>query len=530
MERLILILAFVCSCGLQAAFAQNVEEEIARLEASLSKKQAFEKQRIQRIEEAKNRLAQSRNDSERYQNLIGLCDEYKSYKYDSAHAYAQKGLTMAERMKNVDYVVESKCAMVFCLLSSGLYKEAEDMLESIQLDGVSRDYRRRFYKMASRLYYDLADYNHSNPYQDAYQMKGSSYTDSLLTYLTPQSADWLYATAMKQMKEYDYDASVATFKKLMRVEGLDAHIKAIVTSCLGWIAIFQKDREKGKAYLAQAAIYDNETATKETTALCLLAGMLYEDGDVERATRYVRLAMDDANFYDARQRKIQVGEILPIIEQDRYNIIKSERNAITTAFVIAILGIVSLLVGIYIIRKQKCNLAQARKTIENRNKELQQANNQLCEANAIKDEYIGRTFYQNAEYINKVEKLYKAIDRKITTKRYEDLRSSLNESELIAERKSMFADFDDTFLKLFPDYVERYNELFDEKDRKIPESDKTLTNEMRIYALIRLGITDSDRIAKFLDYSVHTINTYKTRIKNKSVVDNDEFESRIMSI
>ena len=105
-----------------------------------------------------------------------------------------------------------------------------------------------------------------------------------------------------------------------------------------------------------------------------------------------------------------------------------------------------------------------------------------------------------------------------------------NLSALNAERANMYEAFDQTFLKLFPTFVERFNELFDEKDRKQPANDQSLTSEMRIFALIRLGITDSDRIAKFLDYSVHTVNTYKTRVKNRSTVDNEEFEKRIMAI
>jgi DNA-binding NarL/FixJ family response regulator len=94
----------------------------------------------------------------------------------------------------------------------------------------------------------------------------------------------------------------------------------------------------------------------------------------------------------------------------------------------------------------------------------------------------------------------------------------------------MYESFDETFLKLFPNFVERFNLLFDEADRKMPPNDHSLTSEMRIFALIRLGINDSERIAKFLDYSVHTVNTYKTRIKNRSTAENDKFESLIMQI
>lgn len=525
---LIVMLAQVASC----VWAANDDWAVVmkRLDESLASKEQYVAAKQQRIADIQMQADKVQSDFARFQIYIRLYDEYKSFKYDSAHVYARKSLELAERIGKPDFIVEAKCAITFCLLSAGLYREAFEELAGIRLSGTTTEYLKKYYWMASRLSYDMADYNHSMPYQDEYIKQGSAYTDSLLQYLQPQSAEWLYAEGMRQMKEYHYDECIYTFRQLLRNAEIDAHTRAVVTSSIGWICFLQDEREDAKRYLAEAAIYDNETATKETTALCGLAGMLYEEGDIERATRYVQFSLDDANYYDARQRKIQIGDILPIIEQDRYNMMRNERNAIIITLIVALFAIIILLIATWFIRRQMRKLQDARRTIEQRNLELQQTNNQLCEANAIKDEYIGRSFYINAEYINKVEKLYKAVDRKIAARQYEDLRASLKESTLNAERKSMFADFDETFLKLFPDFVNQYNQLFDEKDRRQPEGDKQLTSEMRIFALIRLGISDSERIANFLDYSVHTINTYKTRVKNKSIIDNDHFEQRIMEI
>ena len=161
---------------------------------------------------------------------------------------------------------------------------------------------------------------------------------------------------------------------------------------------------------------------------------------------------------------------------------------------------------------------------------MEMANAQLSEANKIKTEYIGKSFYVSAGYFEKIEKLYRMVDRKIAARQYEDLQRSLSERSLMQERKNMYADFDETFLRLFPDFIEKYNALFDEKDQKSLGENKMLTNEMRIFALIRLGVADSERIAHFLNYSVNTINTYKTRVKNKSIVNNEAFEQRIMEI
>ena len=227
---------------------------------------------------------------------------------------------------------------------------------------------------------------------------------------------------------------------------------------------------------------------------------------------------------------IEVSSILPIIEHDRYQMVEHQRNALATTAVIAVLFVLALLLFTWFIRRQMKKIKQAQAVIAERKAQLEQKNALLQEVNKIKDEYIGQSFYANAEYINKVEKLYRTIDRKIADRRYDDLRMSLKESELIAERKSMFADFDKTFLNLFPTFIEQYNRLFADTGGKSVEKGKSLTTEMRIFALIRLGITDSERIAKFLNYSIHTINTYKTRVKNKSIVDNDQFEAKIMEI
>lgn len=518
---------------------------LQKLDKTLSRRDDYVKQKEQEISRYRGFLGMAQNDL-LYKTYINLYNEYKSYKYDSAYVYAEKSMQMARSLGKCDYMVESKCAATFCLLSTGLYKEALDVFNSIDITDAGKDYVKMYYKLGGRLYYEMADYSHQNPYSDIYVRRGGLYTDSLLAYLDPNSADMLYAEGMRKMKEHRQDESIATFKLLMERfgGGTDTHTKAIVTSCIGWMYLVKNERDSAKIYLAESAKYDTESATKETTSLCVLASMLYEDGNIEYATRYIKLSLDDANFYGSRLRKIQIGDILPIIEQDRYNIVRNERNAMLAFFVAAVLGVIFLVIGGYIIRKQMKKIQIAKKTIEERNEalnitndrlskansELSIKNNQLCEVNAIKDEYIGKSFYLNSEYINKVEKLYKTIDRKITTRQYDELRSSLKDSKLATERRNMFEGFDETFIKLFPDFVREYNLLFDEKDRRMPDNDRSLTTEMRIYALVRLGISDSERIAKFLNYSVHTINTYKTRIKNKSIVDNNEFDQRIMAI
>ncbi len=525
----LLLLSFL-SLSLSVSANDSSDSMLTKLDASLRNKHQFEEVKLKQIKQLSKRFLQTKDLEESYQLCVKLYDAYKLYQYDSAYVYANKSLQLAQKLHNPDNIIGSKCSLTFCLLSAGLYKEAFDEISTADISKVSPQKRCVYFQTLNRLYYDIADFNHAQPYHDHYVKQGNIYTDSVLHYLKPQSSEWLYAVAMRQMKDRHYDDCIFSFKKLLKMPGVDTHVKAIVTSCLGWIAMSQNEKDTGIYYLAQAAIYDNELVTKENTALRMLANHLYKNGNITKATTYVRLSLDDANFYNARQRKIEIGSILPIIAQDRYNIVQKQRNTMIVAAVIASLFIIGLLFSVLLIRRQMKKLQAARQTIEERNKSLQSTNKLLQEANKIKNEYIGKSFYMNAEYLEQVEKLYKMVDRKIAARQYEDLRSSLKESTLLSARKNMYTGFDETFLVLFPDFVTKFNSLFNESDRRMPDNAQSLTTEMRIFALIRLGVTDSDKIAKFLNYSVHTINTYKTRVKNKSIVDNDCFEQHIMEI
>lgn len=504
---------------------------LKRLDQSISKRKYYESQKLKRISMLKKQLTEPQTTNKAFDLTRHLFDEYASYQYDSAHTYANKLIRIARQSGNADHIVEGQCDVVFCLLSAGLFNEASDTFDAIDISGTTTKGKIKYYQTASRLYYDMGDYCHAEPYQQMYFRKGEVYTDSLLLYIKPHTAQWLYAVGMKYMKDRKYGACIRMFNKLLAIPGLDRHTKAIVTSSLGWVvASFQNDAQRAMEYLAMAAVYDNENATKETTALRVLASWLYKQGDIRRATNYVRLSLADANFYGARQRMIEVSEILPIIEQDHYKIVSRQRNVMAAAMAIAVMFVIALAIGLHYIRIQVLKLRQARKIVAERNLQLEKINAQLSEANKIKDVYIGKSFYINSEYINKVEKLYRTLDRKIAARQFSDLRSSLKESELVCDRKLMYADFDETFLKLFPTFIEQYNLLFDPENRREPETPKTLTTEMRIFALIRIGINDSEKIAKFLHYSVNTINTYKTRVKNKSWVSNETFEKKIMEI
>jgi len=261
-----------------------------------------------------------------------------------------------------------------------------------------------------------------------------------------------------------------------------------------------------------------------------LAELLHKQGDVQNAYIYIKQAMEDAIYYGARQRKIQVSNILPVIDSDRINDVERQRRVLI--FYASLLTILALMVVAFavIIYKQLQKLKIADKVIMETNHNLQDTVTQLNEANKIKEEYIGYYFNLISEYINKLDKFKRSVDNKLTTKRFEDIRILVNNINLTKEREELFNNFDQAFLKIFPNFVNDFNAFFDEEHKIKLLPHQILNSDLRIFALIRLGITDTEKIAHIMEYSVNTIYNYKARIKGRSKISNDEFENAVMGI
>lgn len=524
----ILLLLFFIPSLCQAK--NDVEDALNRLDVSLSHKKEYDKIKRNRIENLRNLMQETSDPNVKYAAMRNMFDEYKSYRYDSAFAYAQRCLDLATQLGNEELVLDSKCNISFSLVSAGISLEANNILSSIDASKLSKDTRKNYYFVFYKLWQEEADRVHNDELYWQYITKSNAYIESLCALISPESHEYWRFKGSKMMRQSKYKEALQTFNKSLKFKEISAHERAMVHAEIAWAYIWLKDEDKAIVNFARSAMYDNESATREITALYLLAERIEKRGEADRAIKYIHLALDDINFYNANQRKLELGEILPRIEQERYNIIRSQWKTMMFATVVAILFILAVCVGYLLIRKKNQLLTKAEMQDRLNMQALKKANAQLVEANKIKTKYIGQSFYANAEAMTKMDKLCKSIDRQLLTRQYDKIRETVDVKRLEVERMNMYADFDEAFLGLFPNFIEEYNKLFEEKDRRCPEGENSLTSEMRIFALIRLGITSSEKIGNFLNYSVHTVNTYKTRIKNNSIVENDKFEQHICNI
>ncbi|HJD77237.1 MAG TPA: DUF6377 domain-containing protein, partial [Bacteroides reticulotermitis] len=273
---------------------------------------------------------------------------------------------------------------------------------------------------------------------------------------------------------------------------------------------------------------DIKLAVKENEALLTLAVNLFRKGDIDRAYNYVKVALDDAIYYNSRFRNTVIARIHPIIESTYLYKLEQQKRNLRFYFFLTSIFVVALTITLYFNYRQTKAVSKAKRHLKNMNGKLIALNQTLDEANLIKERYIGYFMNQCAVYINKLDDYRKNVNRKIKTGQIDDLYKS-SSRPFEKELEELYFNFDKAFLNLYPNFVEEFNSLL------IPEEhfklDKNrLNTELRIFALIRLGITDVGQIAVFLHYSVQTIYNYKSKIKRLSLIDSNLFEEEVRKL
>lgn len=520
----------------QVSAINRTDSLLQELDRVLGRRGEYDQNKIQRINGLKQQL-KGVSQSKRYALYAQICTEYEKFVYDSASTYITRLQKESYRLQDPERIAFSKTKLGFIYLSAGMFNEALDTLLTINHNNLPDSLRSNYFGILARCYFDLADYNSDDSFTTVYTNIGLHYIDSALRLSSERSQQFMALSAMKYVRTNHLDSAKQVLMYMISNLKLSDPDLAIAASTLGHVYRLEGNSEEAIKMHIRAAIADNMASTKETLAILRLAELLYPKGDVTRAYDYVKIAMDDANFYGARHRKVQVAAIFPIIEGNKLGTAERQRRLL---FIYAILITVSSVVIVsfaVIIYKQSRkiriadrNIQAANQSLHEANTLLQEVNKHLMEANKIKEEYIGYYFNINSEYLMKISAFKQGVENKLMTKKFDDIRLVVNNINLKKEREDLYLSFDRVFLKLFPDFVSTFNSLFKEEDQVELKDGQLLNTELRIFALIRMGIHDTEKIAKILDYSINTIYNYKARIKSKSLVPNEEFERHIMQI
>jgi hypothetical protein len=494
---------------------------------------------------------QKNDPASQYQFCQQIYEEYKIFNFDSAYVYAGKMHDIAFSLRDSSRVTQAKIKLLFVLVSAGMYKEAFELINEINITGQADSIKANYFSLKARYYFDLADYVNDEFHKPGYNKNGNDNLDTALSFYTPASFERVYFEGLKNLKNGGLAKAFDNFQILLGRPALTYHQDALVSSTLSYIYLKRGERNIAIDYQIRAAIADIKSSTKETFAILNLAQLLFEEDDFKNASYYIEKAIDDATFYGARQRKVQVSTIMPIIQSSRINFVENQRRSwiIYGSVVSAIL--ILLIFLIVIIYRQNRKLEHARQAIsvaheklheantklygvnselQALNSQLHDVNSRLSEANKIKEEYIGYFFTINSGILQKIERLKSSIEQKFRDRRLDDIRIAVNNINIHNEKQELLKSFDKAFLKIFPHFVEEFNSLFEEEDQVKLSDDELLSTDLRIYALIRLGIKENEKIAEILEYSVKSIYAYKTKMRNRSKVPNDDFDRRIMSI
>lgn len=518
---------------------QQLDSLLEELDKELEKKESYTQQKLREIERSKQ-LIKDENPShaaQRYERELSLFEEYKTLNFDSAFVYANKLAHEAKVLNEPQKINEAHINLSFILLSSGMFIEAKKVIDSIAVDQLNERKKIEFYTLKARYYYDLCNFVKNAHYCAGYTQAGNRYADSALVLAQKGTYAYHFISGLRNLHLEDHQQALLDYSNLLHHHALNKHEYAIIGSTLSYLYFVLQDEHRGIEMLIKAAISDIKNATKENVAIFKLAELLFEKGDNRRAYKYILTAMEDAEYYGARHRQFEVGSLLPIIEGKQLALLEEQRSTIFN-YAVTLTGLIVIIIAFVVVtirqnrrlKRAKDALSAANDQLLHANEALVKANSDLREANKIKDEYIGYYFNFSSEYIDKIGRFKKAIEQQLANERHTEIKKIVAKIDPRKERENLAERFDQVFVNLFPNFVAGFNALFEEKDRITLHQGQLLNTELRIFALIRLGIHDNDKIANILNFSVNTIYSYKTRIKNRSIVANHDFEDKIMEI
>lgn len=520
---LLLLLWYGWSMSLIASVSSNrfpsMEQLLHSLDVAIEEYACYMNIREQRIEDLKKRQ-QVRTVSSRdfYYGLDSIYTEYKAYNCDSSLLYLRWSFRWATEYGTADDVLSVRLKQIYHMASAGMYREASDILKEVSRKTVSSARLSDYYYSCYKLYDEMGHYTQDEEFCNRYEAQAISYSDSLQRILDATSF------LGRERKEHAlrlsgrFDEALAVNDRRLEILSPDMPAYALVTYQRALIYGAMGNWEEEKRFLALSALTDIRLAIADHASLWDLAHRLYEEGDVERAYRYIRFSWQETTRYNARSRYLQTSGILSLIDQ-AYQAVQA-RQAFRLKWYLALISVLVLLLGgtLFYIYRQMHRLAAARNSLACANKKLQLSNR-------IKEEYIGRFLNLCSTYIDRLSTCRRSVAR---NGGWQDAWSADQLKE--AELKELYANFDEAFLKIFPDFIEQFNALLLPEERIVPKVGELLNTELRIFALIRLGIYDSATIAKFLNYSVNTIYNYRAKVKGKARCPREDFEAYIKEI
>ncbi len=522
----------------------EIDSLLDELDTTIDNSQYYHNKKETEINKLKGLLKYTSSTVQKYELYEKLYNEYKVYQSDSALNYARKSLKIANTLNDLTKINTAKLNLASIMATLGMYKEATDILNKINIKATP-EIKNLFYGANSSIYLSMSEYAASDQEKKRYILLTKQYRDSTFQSDPPHSESYIITQSNRLFENGKYDETIRLLEGHFPKIDNSSTDKAVIAYIISQAYQRKKNYEQDKKWLIISAISDLQLEKKEYISLRSLAFLMYQEGDVDRAYKYIKRSLEDALFCNARLRTYEISRMLPIINEAYQKQNDTNRKQLIVFLISASVLSLFLMVVLFLLFKQMKKLSKAKqeislannqflelnKELNSFNEKLNETNKTLKEANLVKEIYIGRYMDQCSVYISKLDEYRRKLNVIVSSGKTTELVKAIKSKEFIeVELKEFYHNFDKTFLLLFPNFIEEFNSLLsDNEDIKLKQGE-LMNTELRIFALIRLGISDSVKISEFLRYSLSTIYNYRTKLRNKALGPRDEFEANVMRI
>lgn len=549
MKKILSLVYILCFSALTSSFAQNknIKDLYEQLDQAIEQSQYYINQKESRITKIKKQSRQGHTPPQLLTAYYKLYEEYKTYKSDSSIYYIHQAIDLAKRNNMKSDITKLRSLLALQYSTSGAFTEALHVLQSIDKKTLNNSNKKDYYIAFYHVYGELGftNINIDSELSQEFYSKQDCYRDTLFSILSPNSEDYLMRkevllTSQNKLKEAlkINDIRLSKCKKGSHEYGIVAYYRYLIYRSL-------KDEDMVKYWLLQSAICDVKCAINDQASLWILAEILSKEKDVERSYKYINFSWKANKKFCTRIRSWQISPVLGTIDHNYQAELKKANHRLIFAIICVSLLVIALALLTFYVNKQKSYLSNARNELKKTNTQLEELNNKLSstngmlkasndklnESNGVKEEYIGQVLGACSHYIDKLDKMRLNVNKMVKNKQYNELYSMTKSSEVKEqELEELYANFDKVFLNLFPNFVEDLNGLLKEECQIHLSSPNKLSAIVRIFALIRLGIDDSTKIAEFLHYAVNTIYNYRAKLRNGALNDRNEFEKKVREL
>lgn len=510
----------------QRKLPEEAESQLKELDRAIAGKDRYIEQKEKHIQIMKNRAARLKG-AERIKAYEAIYQQYIRTQADSAwncmEVIRKTDPHPGRDLQNLIHIMSAEISAVL-----GQATEAMDHISEIDISESPQPLKLKYYHLCRTFYGWMADYAIDPTSKARSQRLTQAYRDSILQ-LEPKGIGRSIVEADQLNVDGKPGRSLAiSLADLKQAKGAERRY-TLFNAASSYLLLH--DTVRAITFLAQTAMADIEAGVREYQALPILAQIMYEQGQVERAYQYLICSMEDATFCNARLRTLESSKIFPIIDR-AYKEDEKEQAWQRRMFTLTVVAFSLILAAIAIyLYKQTKKLRTIRHALTAANEDLTSLNRNLHISDKMKEVYIARYLNRCRDYLDKLGNYRREIFKMVKARQTEELNKFLKSNKYIAqEQADFYADFDHAFLDLFPDFIEKFNELMQPGCQVKPKEGELLNTELRIFALIRLGVTDSSRIAHFLNYSLTTIYTYRSKMRNNAAGDKAKFEQQVMDI